>query len=53
LSCCGLYIARARPRPFILIDLFNADFAARGLSANEIVRTLEKLESADNVYLYF
>jgi len=37
---------------FVLVDLFNADFAARGLSANEIVRTLEKLESADNVYLY-
>jgi VWFA-related protein len=40
------------PATFILIDLFNADFAARGLSANEIVHTLEKLESADNVYLY-
>jgi len=37
---------------FILFDLFNADFAARGLSANEIVHTLEKLESADDVYLY-
>ena len=37
---------------FILIDLFNADFVARGLSANEIAHTLEKLESADNVYLY-
>jgi VWFA-related protein len=37
---------------FILLDLFNADFAARGLSANEIVRALERLESADNVYLY-
>jgi VWFA-related protein len=37
---------------FILFDLFNADFAARGLSANEIVHTLEKLGSADNVYLY-
>jgi VWFA-related protein len=40
------------PATFILIDLFNADFTARGISANEIVRTLEKLESADNVYLY-
>jgi len=37
---------------FILIDLFNADFAARGLSTNEIIHALEKLESADNVYLY-
>jgi VWFA-related protein len=40
------------PATFILLDLFNADLAARGLSANEIVHTLEKLESADNVYLY-
>ncbi len=40
------------PATFILLDLFNADLAARGLSANEIVHALEKLESADNVYLY-
>jgi VWFA-related protein len=45
---------RSRPTPatFILFDLFNADFAARGLSANEITRAVEKLESGDNVYLY-
>jgi VWFA-related protein len=45
---------RAQPTPatFILFDLFNADFAARGLSANEITRAVEKLESGDNVYLY-
>ena len=43
---------KGTPATFILFDLFNADFAARGLSANEIVHTLEKLESADNVYLY-
>jgi VWFA-related protein len=41
------------PATFILLDLFNADFSARGLGANEIVHALEKLESADNVYLYF
>ena len=40
------------PATFILLDLFNADLAARGLSANEVVHALEKLESADNVYLY-
>jgi VWFA-related protein len=40
------------PATFILIDLLNADFAARGLSVNEVERALEKLEAADNVYLY-
>jgi VWFA-related protein len=40
------------PATFILLDLFNADLAARGLGANETVHALEKLESADNVYLY-
>ncbi len=49
--------ARALPRTrtpatFILLDLLNADFAARGLSANEITHALERLETADNVYLY-
>jgi VWFA-related protein len=43
---------RAAPATFILLDLFNSDFAARGLSATEITRALEKLESSDNVYLY-
>src|SRR5580698_3829976 len=45
---------RPQPTPatFILLDLYNADFAARGLSANEITRAVEKLESGDNVYLY-
>jgi len=40
------------PATFILLDLFNADLAARGLSVNEITRALERLESADNVYLH-
>jgi VWFA-related protein len=44
--------ATAAPATFILLDLFNADFAARGLSANEVTRAVEKLESGDNVYLY-
>jgi VWFA-related protein len=37
---------------FILIDLLNADFTARGLSENEVVHALEHLDSGDNVYLY-
>jgi len=45
-------LPRTRPATFILLDLLNADFAARGLSANEINHALERLESADNVYLY-
>ncbi len=40
------------PAIFILFDLLNADFAARGLSATEITRALEKLGSGDNIYLY-
>src|ERR1700734_1472410 len=41
------------PAPtFILIDLLNADFTARGLSENEVVHALEHLDSGDNVYLY-
>ena len=43
---------QAAPATFILFDLFNANFEARGLGANEITRALEKLESSDNVYLY-
>jgi VWFA-related protein len=43
----------SQPRAtFILLDLFNADLAARGLGANEVVHALENLESGDNVYLY-
>jgi VWFA-related protein len=37
---------------FILFDLLNSDFAARGLSATEITRALEKPGFGDNVYLY-
>jgi VWFA-related protein len=45
--------SRRTPAPvFILLDLFNADLAARGLSENEIVHALEPLESSDRVYLY-
>jgi VWFA-related protein len=44
--------SQAAPATFILFDLFNANFEARGLSANEITHALEKLESSGNVYLY-
>jgi VWFA-related protein len=44
--------SQTAPATFILFDLFNANFEARGLGANEIMRALEKLESSDNVYLY-
>lgn len=44
--------SQAAPATFILFDLFNANFEARGLGSNEITRALEKLESSDNVYLY-
>jgi VWFA-related protein len=37
---------------FILIDLFNNDFQARGLSENEVVQALAKVGSGDNIYLY-
>lgn len=36
----------------ILFDLLNADFSYRGYGAEEIVRSLEHLESSDLVYLY-
>lgn len=36
----------------ILFDLLNLGFGARGMAANEIVRALSGLESADSVYLY-
>lgn len=42
----------APPAIFILFDLFNADQAARGLSANEITHALERFESPGGVYLY-
>ena len=37
---------------FILIDLYNSDLEARGLTATEVVRALEHLDSGGNVYLY-
>lgn len=40
------------PATFILLDLLNSDFAARGLSATEITKGVEKLGTSDNVYLY-
>src|SRR5580704_16383361 len=40
------------PAVFILIDLYNADLEARGLTENEVARTLERLESGASVYLY-
>jgi VWFA-related protein len=40
------------PAVFILIDLYNADLEARGLTANEVVRALEHLDSGGSVYLY-
>lgn len=40
------------PAVFILLDLLNSDFAARGLSANEISQAVEKLAAGTNVYLY-
>ena len=36
----------------ILFDLLNADFSYRGYATEEIERSLEKLESSDNIYLY-
>ena len=51
----GMYSNRgitAAPAIFILFDLFNADQAARGLSASEITHALEHFESPGNVYLY-
>ena len=43
---------KTAPTIFILLDLFNADLAARGFGANEITRALERFESPGNVYLY-
>jgi VWFA-related protein len=48
-------LSRKAPLPratFILLDLYNADLAARGLGDNEVAHTLEGLGSGDNVYLY-
>jgi VWFA-related protein len=36
----------------ILFDLMNEAFSTRGTAANQIVKCLENLESADDVYLY-
>ena len=36
----------------ILFDLMNQSFGSRGYSANQIVHSLENLESADYLYLY-
>ena len=35
----------------ILFDLLNERFGTRGATANELIHSLESLESADNVYL--
>jgi len=36
----------------ILFDLMNESFGSRGNAANEIIKTLEKLDKADYLYLY-
>lgn len=36
----------------ILFDLMNEGFASRGMAANEIVKSLSKLQTADYLYLY-
>ncbi len=36
----------------ILFDLMNEGFGTRGTAANQIIHALEKLESADYLYLY-
>ena len=36
----------------ILFDLMNEGFASRGIAANQIIKTLENLQTADNLYLY-
>jgi VWFA-related protein len=42
----------AKSTLFILLDLFNADLAARGYTENEMVKGLQHQESVDNVYVY-
>ena len=37
----------------VLFDLLNERFGTRGFAANQIVRELEKMETADSLYLYF
>jgi VWFA-related protein len=36
----------------VLLDLLNENFATRGVSANQLSHDLERLESADGLYLY-
>jgi len=36
----------------ILVDLFNADFTERSTACQEIVRTLEKMASSENIFLF-
>lgn len=36
----------------ILFDLMNESFSTRGTAANQIVHALERLENADDLYLY-
>jgi VWFA-related protein len=36
----------------ILFDLMNEGFATRGVAANQIIKTLENLETAEYLYLY-
>jgi VWFA-related protein len=36
----------------ILFDILNMGYAARGMAANEIVRNLGAIDSADSLYLY-
>ncbi len=43
-----------RPRAtVILFDLLNESFSTRAIAANRIEHSLEPLESADSLYLYF
>ena len=46
----GANISRAT---LILFDLMNERFGTRGVAASQIVKSLESLESADYLYLYF
>ncbi len=42
----------AQPAVFIVLDLFNADLAARGYTENELIKGLQRQESVENVYVY-
>jgi VWFA-related protein len=41
-----------KPVTLILFDLLNEKFGTRGVAANQIIRDLERVESADGLYLY-